>query len=188
MRKKHMSKKQSQYPILPPLQKRIVLNLAHKGPQTINQTAKNLKSQYKATYIAFQSLENKKIIKNVGKKEYRNRNYPLYWLTDEGLILALIHNANPDILKENAVQLYGENEAYSLISDLAKALPRERLAEIYTLFKTTEEEKPKLKAIPITNHETQVFFKTLMKYPSFQTSVKKALKGIEKIFEESVKL
>jgi len=179
-----MSKIASQCHILQPLQKRIILSLAHKGPQTIHETAKNVGSQYKATYIAFQSLKSKGLIKNEGVKTYRNRKYSLFWLTDEGLVLALIHGANPDIVKEHVVRLYGENEIYDFIFELAKALPRERLSELYTLYKFHEEGKPQIKAIPITNTEAEVFFKILMKYPGLKTSVRKVLKAIEKTFEE----
>jgi hypothetical protein len=179
-----MSKTESQYPILPPLQKRIVLCLAYKGSQTINQLAKNLKSQYKATYIAFQSLENKSIIKKVGQKEYRNRNYPLYWLTDEGLILALIHNAHPDILRENTEQLYGETEAYSLMFEISKVLPSEKLGELYTLFKTTKNGKPELKSILIQNSELETIFRIIMKYPSYRKLLEKAAKSFVKMLKE----
>ncbi len=179
-----MLKKEQKCDILPKLQKNIVLALAKFGPMNIRETNKKLKGEYTSTNRAFHELERKGIIQNVRTQQYRGREFQKFWLTDEGIVLALIHGANPDIVRSWAEQLYGENEAYGLISDLAKALPQERLSEIYALFKTTKEGKPQLKAIPITNNEAETFFKIVMKYPSFQAPVKKALEAIEKMFKE----
>jgi hypothetical protein len=180
-----MSKKVVEYPILlPPLQLKIVLNLAEFGSQTINQITKNLKSQYKATYIAFESLKRKGIIQEIGKKEYRNREFPIYWLSNEGLIIALINNANPDLIKKYAKEYYGNNEIYDLLSDLAKTLSKETIAYIYTMFKVTEEGKLLFKPIPINNHEVEAFLKTILKYPSIQPMIGSTLEKIEKIINE----
>ena len=171
-----MSKTESQYHILPPLQKRIILSLAHKGPQTINETSKNIASQYKATYIAFQSLKGKGLIKNVGDKTYLTRKYPVFWLTDGGLALAIIHKANIEILREYVEKLYGKQMKYNLLFDIAKALPPDKLGELLTMFKTTEEGNPQLKAIPITNAEREAVFKVLIKYPEIRKTIKEKLR------------
>jgi hypothetical protein len=49
----------SQRDVLPPLQRRIFLYLAEKDPQTINETVKALKRQYKSSWIAFWQLREK---------------------------------------------------------------------------------------------------------------------------------
>ena len=176
-----MSKTKPQYHILQPLQKRIILSLAHKGPQTINETSKNVASQYKATYIAFQSLKGKGLIKNEGVKTYRNREYPEFWLTDGGLALAIIHKANIEILREHTEKLYGTQVKYNLLFDIAKALHPDKLGELLTMFRTTEEGNPKLKAIPITNSEREVVFKVLMKYPEIRKTIKEKLRNFMEI-------
>ena len=173
-----MSKTEGQYHILHPLQKRIILSLAHKGPQTINETSKKVgNNQYKATYIAFQSLKGKGLIKSVDVKKYLTREYPKFWLTDEGLALAIIHKANIEILREHVEKLYGTQMKYNLLFDVAKALPPDKLGELLTMFKTTEEGNPKLKAIPISNIESQAVFRVLMKYPEIRKAIKAKLKG-----------
>jgi hypothetical protein len=46
-----------------PLQKKIVLHLAKSEPQTINETVTSIDGHYKSSWIAFNKLEEKQIIK-----------------------------------------------------------------------------------------------------------------------------
>ena len=89
---------------LPSLQKLIVLHLARNKPQTMNETAKTISKHYKPTWIAFKSLERKQLIKKTAIKSHAGREYPSYWLTDEGIIMALMEGANPDkLLKQTKI-------------------------------------------------------------------------------------
>jgi hypothetical protein len=107
---KHMSKYKMKGDNLPPLQKLIVLHLAESEPQTINQTAKSISKSYKPTWIAFNSLEKKKLIKKTDVKEYRRRKYDRYWLTDEGMIMAIMEGASSKKLLKQTKILYPESE------------------------------------------------------------------------------
>jgi hypothetical protein len=107
---KHMSKTKMKGDNLPSLQKLIVLHLAENEPQTINQTVKALSKFYKATWIAFNSLEKKKLIRKTDVKEYRGREYDRFWLTDEGMIMALMEGANADKLLEQTRIIFPDAE------------------------------------------------------------------------------
>jgi hypothetical protein len=107
---KHTSKTKMKSDNLPSLQKQIVLHLAENEPQTINQTVKAISKFYKATWIAFNSLKKKKLIRKTDVKEYRGRKYPRFWLTDEGMIMALMEGANVDKLLEQTRSLFPDAE------------------------------------------------------------------------------
>ena len=64
------------------------------------------KKSYKPTWSAFNSLEKKKLIWKASVKEYRNREYPLYWLTDEGIITAILDGADMALLLEESKRLF----------------------------------------------------------------------------------
>jgi hypothetical protein len=91
---------------LPPLQRLVVLHLAKSEPQTINETVKKISKSYKPTWSAFNSLEKKKLIWKADIKEYRNREYPLFWLTDEGIITAMLEGAKRPLLLEKSERLF----------------------------------------------------------------------------------
>jgi hypothetical protein len=95
---------------LPSLQKMIVLHLSENDPQTMHKTAQTISKHYKPTWTAFKSLETKKLIKKTSIKEHAGRKYPSYWLTDEGIIMALMEGANSNKLLKQAKTLYPENK------------------------------------------------------------------------------
>lgn len=101
-----MSNTNSKSDNLPSLQKAIVLHLAKTEPQTINQTATAISKGYRPTWTAFNSLENKKLVIKTGNKNYRNQDFPCYWLTDEGMIIALMEGAGASKLLEQTKILY----------------------------------------------------------------------------------
>ena len=102
----HMSKLKVKGDNLPSLQRRIVLHLAENEPQTINETVTAISKSYKPTWVAFNSLENKKLIRKTDVKEYRGREYPRFWLTDEGMISAILEGADPAFLLEETAKLF----------------------------------------------------------------------------------
>ena len=108
--KKHMSKSKLKGDNLHPLQKLIVLHFAENEPQTINQTVKAISKSYKPTWIAFNSLEKKKLIRKTDVKEYRGREYDRFWLTDEGMIMAMMEGASSEKLLEQTKVLYPDAE------------------------------------------------------------------------------
>jgi len=170
---------------LGPVEKRIILAFAHTEPQTINATKETIEGHYKSVNNAFHSLLKKELIKAVDKKKYRNQEYDIFWLTLEGALLAMLHRANSDIMKEYYEKVYGKSEDTDLIFDLVKAFP-EKMREIYTMFKTTTEGKMKLKNMPISNNEMQKFIKIVFKYPSYRKTMKKTIGHAFKILEKMV--
>ena len=106
----HMSKFKFKSDNLHPLQKLIVLNLAENEPRTINQTVRALSKSYKPAWIAFHSLEKKKLIRKTDVKRYRGREYPRFWLTDEGMIMAMLEGVNPAILLDETKKLFPDRK------------------------------------------------------------------------------
>jgi len=104
-----MIKRNEERHILPPLQRDIVLYLATEGSQTKNAIATGVSRSYKPTWTAFNSLTEKKLIKETDMKTWRGRDYPQFWLTDNGVLIALAEGANPDRLLEMTKQIYPKN-------------------------------------------------------------------------------
>lgn len=92
-----------------PLQKGIILYLARTKPQTINETAKGISKDYKSSWIAFQKLEKKKLVKKVDKKFYLRNEYPCFWLTEMGILHALDECADPEHLLNQTLTIYPQN-------------------------------------------------------------------------------
>ena len=103
-----MSRQQAKGNTFPPLQKRIILYLAGKGPQTINQTTKDIHGHYKSAWTAFDTLKKKGLIQEVKSKDYRGREYPQFWITEKGIFLALCEGAKSDILLRRTREIYPE--------------------------------------------------------------------------------
>lgn len=96
--------------ILPPLQRDIILHLAEEGSQTINEIASGVSRSYKPTWTAFKSLKEKKFVKEASIKNHRGREYPQFWLTDDGALIALAEGADFDRLLELTKQIYPKNQ------------------------------------------------------------------------------
>ncbi|MEM3695667.1 MAG: hypothetical protein QXJ11_06890 [Candidatus Bathyarchaeia archaeon] len=82
----------------------------------------NIKHHYKPTWIAFGSLQKKKLIQKVNSKKYRGREYSQYWLTEKGVIYALAKEMNPQKLLVHTENVYGKNSLMALLVKLAQAL------------------------------------------------------------------
>ena len=106
MREHNMPKSKTKGSNLHPLQRLIILHLAKSEPQTINQTKEKISKSYKPTHTAFKSLKKKKLIGIAYSKPYRGREYQRYWLTDEGMMMALMEGASSDELLAQTKLLY----------------------------------------------------------------------------------
>ncbi|TRZ52157.1 MAG: hypothetical protein D4S01_03400 [Dehalococcoidia bacterium] len=111
----HMSMLKIKGDKLPPLQRLIILHLAKSEPQTINETVKALSKSYKPTWSAFNSLQGKKLIGKVDVKEYRGRKYPLFWLTDEGIITAILEGAERSVLLEKGKMVFSDAKVHCFL-------------------------------------------------------------------------
>jgi hypothetical protein len=102
----HMSKENLECNNLHSSQKAIVLQFAETEPMTINQLNKSISKDYKATYTTFKSLRRKKLIAETGSRNYNGQEYPCFWLTDEGMIMALMEGADADKLLQQTKKIY----------------------------------------------------------------------------------
>jgi len=119
-----MSAQKTKNHILPSLQNRILLYLAKQGPQTINETVKGIrssdyKSQYKSSWIAFHSLERKKVIQKTHAKTHQGREYPRFWLSNAGVFIALVEGASAQHLLAKSLQTYPNDKALQCCLELA---------------------------------------------------------------------
>ncbi|MGB9694254.1 MAG: hypothetical protein ACPLYF_05360, partial [Fervidobacterium sp.] len=180
-----MSNKEPKYGNLPKLQRRIVLCLAHFGPMNIREANKKLSGEYTSTNRAMHELEKKGIIQKVKTQKYRGREFRKFWLTDSGLLLAVIYKANPEILKEHVKNIYGMNEHYSVFFETINVFPSEQLSELYTLFKTTAKGL-RVKAIPINIMEKtrQDFLKAILKSPTYRKILKETFQTLRKALKQ----
>jgi hypothetical protein len=104
--KEHMSKGIASSDNLPSLQQAIIMYLAKSDPQTINQIANEIDKDYSNTHTAFKSLIRKKLVTKTGTKRYREQEFTCYWLTDEGILIALMEGTSADKLLEKTRTLY----------------------------------------------------------------------------------
>jgi hypothetical protein len=98
-----------------PLQRRIILHLAQNQPQTKNEIAKGIKSDYKSSWIALRKLGKKGLIKTAKTKPYKGNLYPCFWLTELGISLALYEGANPELLLKQTLKTYSENKVMQFL-------------------------------------------------------------------------
>jgi len=117
-----MSTQESKGNNLPPLQKRIILHLARNDAQTINETVKRLKGHYKSSWIAFNALEKKGLIKKTDLKIYRNREYPRFWLTQGGVFVALVEGADATNLLQRTLKSYPNDKTLQCCLELSPLL------------------------------------------------------------------
>lgn len=118
-----MSTEESESHNLPPLQRRIVLYLAKTDPKTINKIATNISSGYKSTWRAFNSLRDKGLIEETTIiKKYHGREYKQFWLTERGVIEALIEEVSSNVLLEKTREIYPENYVLQCLLEIAPKL------------------------------------------------------------------
>ena len=185
----HMSKQKIKGNKLPPLQKKVILCLAHEGPQTKNKIVTNLppRAHYKSTWLSIKSLTQKGLIQEVGTKEYNKRKYPTHWLTYEGIFVALIEGANPETLLNKARETFPKNQTLLYFLEMASKLNPKIFGIAYSALKTKGTLTPfDLFAISLTQMQTETTmqtFRELMeilrkKFPKLYNSTKE---NIEKI-------
>jgi len=185
-----MSKRKTRGNKLPPLQKKVVLCLAQNKPQTINEIKTKIPppAHYKPTWLAIKSLHQKGLVQEVGTKKHRERNYPTHWLTDEGVLVALIEGANSETLLKRTREIFPENQSLLYYLEIAPKLNPKVLEIGYSTVMTKGKLEPiDLATILLTQMQTetsvQQFRETveiLKKYPKHYNSFKKQ---IEQMFK-----
>ena len=171
---------------LPPLQKKVVLCLVQNGPQTINEIKTNIppRAHYKPTWLAIKSLGQKGLVQEVGTKEHRGRKYPKHWLTDEGVLAALIEGANPETLLKKTREIFPENQILLYCLEIAPKLNPKVFEIGYSAVKTKGKLEPiDLATILFTQMQTETPIQAfreaveiLKKYPKQYNSFKEQIK------------
>ena len=126
-----MSKQRGKRDSFPPLQKRVILHLAQSGPQTINETMKGIKGHYKSSWIAFNVLKKKGLIKEVELKNYRGQDYPRFWVTDSGLFIALHEGTEPKALLRKTLEVYPEDRNLQFLIEAVPILGKNAFDVLY---------------------------------------------------------
>lgn len=174
-----MSKRKRNRNNLGKLQRRIILHLAEGCPETINETDKKIHSSsghYKSTNFAFHSLETKGLIKKYDPKEYLNRKFDTYWLTVEGLRVALKNGVDHTILRQNVEKMWGEQELTPLFFELVHAFGPKNVDKVFDMFEANEKGEWRIISLPVmSTKRAKTILKILKKYPAYAKQVKKAL-------------
>jgi hypothetical protein len=178
------------------VEKLIVLNLAENKPQTKRKTAKAISKYYKSTWDAFRSLEGKKLIRQAATITYNGIEYPCYWLTDEGIIMALTEGASPERLLTRTKSLYPEAkithafleivpsfhpEVMKIVYSSAKGKGKIGVAEVILLFLSQP-------AIAIDDETVKKLTAVLKKYPDeynkFKTAIREMINQLSQLIKE----
>jgi len=179
--------------LLPPLQKRVLLYLAESDPQTINETVKALKGNYKSTWLAFNSLEKNRLIQKVTLKWYRGREYPQFWLTEGGVFVALCEEASTAALFEKSAGIYPENKVLHCLLEISPILSTEGFRALcFSFFRNGKLEQSDIDMLiasqmqhKLTVEEAKQLVEIMKKYPEqykrFSEDMKQLQNNVEKI-------
>jgi hypothetical protein len=190
--REHMSKSQPKRSSFPPLQRRIILCLAKNDAQTINETKEGLKGHYKSTWIAFNVLQQKGLIKKTNAKIYRNREYPLFWLTQGGIFVALVEGADAGNLLQRAVNVFPDEKTLQCCLELSPLLGLEGfkigLSAIQDKGKLDYSDMMKILLAYAQKDMSMQQFKgiieTLKKYPKEHEATRKRISQTSKLLAE----
>ena len=182
--------------ILPPLQKRIILHLAKNGAQTINKTTKGLKGHYKSTWTAFNALKQKGLIKKTDLWIYCNREYPLFWLTQGGIFVALVEGADAANLLQRTLKNYPNDKTLQCCLELSPLLGLEgfkiALSAIQDKGKLDDSDMMNILLAHAQKDVSIQQFKGLIgilrKYPKEYEGIKKHLSQINKVLTKLASL
>jgi hypothetical protein len=192
-----MSKPKTKSNNLPSLQKRIVLHLAETEPKTMNETAKAISKQYRPTWTAFKSLAKKNLIEKTSLiKKHRRQEYPRYWLTNKGIVMALMEGADPDNLLKQHKILCPDAEGTHFFLEVASLIHPEVMKIVYSSIRGRDKlgineiiilylSQP---SIAIDDKIANEFIATLKKYPNqytmFKNTAQKMINQLSKLITE----
>jgi hypothetical protein len=182
---------------LTPLQEKILLFLASNYPMTKNETKKGISGNYRSSWDALKGLENKKLIQEVSQKIYRGREYPRYWVTENGILLALSNKLKPETLLRKAKEIYPENTNLHFLIEIVPILG-DSAYDMLSLAVVTNGKFEKSDILQIyasqgklTDKEIRNYNSILKNYPeiyqrhvAFMKQASKNLKDLLKMYDE----
>ena len=176
----------------PSLQRRIILYLSQHAPQNINETMKGIKGQYKSSWMAFKSLKRKSLIQVAEQSKYHGREFPRYWLTEQGVVLAISLGAEPQTLLRKTIEIHPENRDLHLLVEITpivgkNALDVLRLAAL-TNGHVEQDDVDFLLARQLRNpfspEVTKQFIKAMKKYPAQYQRLKDSVELVNRKVSE----
>ena len=187
----HMSKQTRKGNNFPPLQKRIILHLAQSEPQNKNQIAKGIKGHYKSCWNALESLKKQGVIKEVKSTEY-----PLYWLTQAGVFVALVEGANPHNLLGRTIKTYPDDKTLQCTLEIAPLVGLEgfriALSAVQDKGKLDDSDMSRMLFAGIQRdmslEQFKELFKILKKYPTEYERAKKQMGAMSKLIAKLMSL
>ena len=189
----HILKPMTTGEFLAPLQKRIFLHLAQNDPQTIYETVKAIKGHYKSSWNAFNALKKKSLIQTVTLKNYRGRDYPRFWLTESGAMLALCEGVTQKTLIDRTLEIYPENKDLLCVLETVPILGQNAFDIAYLAVLRKGKLQPSdITAIygaqiqsPFSPEQTKQISEVLKKYPELyqrcKDRVKLTLENLKKL-------
>lgn len=174
--------------ILPPLQRLIILHLSKTGPQTMNKTSISIKHGYKPSLNAFKSLQQKGLLKKIRTTTYKRREFSEIWLTELGIVAAVVEGALQSDLLTNSKEVYPNNHNLQFFLTMIYAGNPNIARIIFTAFMNKGKlENIDLAMIFVTQMESNntleqlsQALQTYRKYPKEYKHLKEQLSNIQK--------
>jgi predicted ArsR family transcriptional regulator len=166
------------------LQKEIIRLLAEKGPLTKYETAQSLEKSYKNIIFAFNSLQEKGLIKKTKLlKEYRGRKFEMFWLTPKGIVEAYGLGIPKETIQKIILDRIGENlekkRSVEVFFKFLETLGSERVSTLIDLV-DEESDVPKFKGIPLnlmSIKEAENLLRICMRYEPYRSILKELLQN-----------
>jgi hypothetical protein len=174
---------------IPDLQKRIIRFLGENGPATKNKIASSLGKAYKNVAFAMESLHNKRLVEVVGKENYRNQVFPLYWLTLHGVIKTYSLGVEAGKLKMYTLQLVKvsnemEQMGLNCFFDMLQVVKPAKADKLLTMFRFKGGNTPELASVNLdllSPEEARTIMKVIKQYEPYRNMLKTTL---EKVLSE----
>jgi hypothetical protein len=195
---RHTSKPLTEKTFLPPLQKKIFLTLAKGDPKDISETVKAIKGHYKSVWNAFNQLEKKKLIKAVSSKKYQGKDYPRYWVSEDGAFIALCEGVKANSVIERALKIYPDRKDVHYLLESVSILGTEAFKVGYlALIRKGKLEQSDVLAMMVTQvmhglsaEQLAKYNKMLQKYPDrqqkYEDFFKKMQSNLNELIEETL--
>lgn len=143
---------------------------------TINETATTLNEHYKASWNAFKRLESMKLITKVGSKIYQNNEYPLFWVTEDGAVVAICEGADQKRVLRRVFKIYPDNRNLHFALEIMPIFGLDAFKLVCSAFakkgKLEESDKAQIYATQMQNKftpdEEAQFSDVLNRYPEQQ--------------------
>jgi DNA-binding MarR family transcriptional regulator len=194
-KKKGRNSKKSKKVVLYKLQQRILIHLSENYPMTRNEIATTLNEHQKASSKAFKRLQAMKLVTKVGLKDYQNTKYPLFWVTEDGAVVALCEGADQKRVLKRALEIYPDNRNLHFALEIMPIFGLDAFKLVCSAFakkgKLEDSDKGEIFATQMQNkftpEEASKFADVLNRYPEQQKPFVEAFKKMNINMEKLLK-